>query len=1145
MPVDVGSAVGEIKLDFRSVDAAVRSVQASLGKLSSGSQTHFKSVGAAAEQGFIKIRTSSAEANKAIDDVNKTIGRLGPAVFLAIGAAAAAGMGLVIKSAIETNSVLETTELQFETLMGSADEARDHVAGLFDFAKKTPFETGPIIEASKMMRTFGGDVLDTAANLTLIGDAAAATNAPIDELGFWVGRLYSNLQAGQPFGEAAMRLQELAVMSPKARQEMEALQKSGASAAEIFAVLQDDLGKFGGAMEKQAATWQGLSSTLKDQIQLLIADAMKPFFEEGKQGLEDLIALLNDPAITQGIMNLGKAFGEAAKEAAGFFEDVTAELAALGMDAENRDIMDQLGWDQTRQKVFIAQIKNQENTPLFGGGKEDLAFAKAMNAELEKMLRMAMLFRDDGPDSAWAAWAAGAAESVALADKALEEAWAADNKRIDEKMVRVGEAAAEVGHSSDWVARAAEMVRSAQNKARLETRAYVESLAAEQAALDATAKAAEETAAAFSAAFSSVQDDYTTPLRGEDKPLVTPARQVTTTTGGLSPEQHELLGTYREEVKKLEEDLFNLTNGIGTFGVEQEKVNEKIAEAQGEIAHYRALMAPLEGVTGQVSTSQQGLAVNVSAVHRAIYDQMVAIGAAPETIIAFAGATGIMSQAQMEAALQAAAVKIKIDELALKMAEGLPVEQALADLDAFITKITTGVDPAVQEMAQNAPTRIGEMRGRMLEEVEGIGADIPGGLAKGLADTNDQAVTAADDAATAVIDAARTAFGVESPSTVFMEIGGELTAGLTAGLDDTAGDVMSAIERIGDDAVGAWDDSIGRMPDVGQAIIDGVVRGLDANRDSLIGKMQEIARAAYVAAMAEIEAKSPSRVFMEMGAAIIDGIVAGIEGTEDRLYDKLASVADTMQGIGEGLFGMREDALQVNVSAADDALRAALADLQARYLISPEDVERLMAIDPTARINALQQLRLSPQFLGNASGTGYLNNAIGLAQQRNELEAEYIRQQEELKALEEARQKLDFLGYQMELLNLIADNGLDTSILEGLELGLDANMSDIIEAMTAAVGELITATEDELDIASPSKVFRDIGANIMRGMALGIADQKPLATVLKERLLDAQQLGLTLNPEQTVYIFGGYNPQMAQRGGGPRDALRDLYYQGL
>jgi phage-related protein len=227
-------------------------------------------------------------------------------------------VGLAKESAIGMNASLETTTLQFTTLMGNADNAKQHVSDLFTFAKDTPFETQPVIDASKALRTFGGDALDTKGNLTLIGDAAAATGSPIQELGFWTGRLYSDLKGGKPFGEAASRMQELAVLTPQARQEMEKMQASGASADQIFAVFQKNLGNFSGAMKTQAGTWQGQISTFSDTLHILAAQGMAPFFELAKTGLGKLNDILSSPAVQTGITNFAARFASGIQVVAAF-----------------------------------------------------------------------------------------------------------------------------------------------------------------------------------------------------------------------------------------------------------------------------------------------------------------------------------------------------------------------------------------------------------------------------------------------------------------------------------------------------------------------------------------------------------------------------------------------------------------------------------------------------------------------------------------------------------------------------------------------------------------------------------------------------------------------------------------------------------
>ena len=198
---------------------------------------------------------------------------------------------------IGMNATLETAELQFATLTGSTTRARDIVEGLFDFAKRTPFETGPIIEASRIMQTFGGDALNTTENLMLIGDAAAGTTAPINELGMWTGRLFAALQGGQPIGEATLRLMELGVVTPQVVQKMRDMRDAGASGTETFQFFQEQLGRFSGAMEAQAETWDGLTSTLQDSVDLLLAEAFKPLFDAMKVSvgqLNDWVDQLSD-----------------------------------------------------------------------------------------------------------------------------------------------------------------------------------------------------------------------------------------------------------------------------------------------------------------------------------------------------------------------------------------------------------------------------------------------------------------------------------------------------------------------------------------------------------------------------------------------------------------------------------------------------------------------------------------------------------------------------------------------------------------------------------------------------------------------------------------------------------------------------------
>ena len=288
---------------------------------------------------WVSLGLKAAEFNQGLDDVQRkaegfagglrsrlggalgAVKSLGTAAFLGVGAAAVGGFGAAMGAAINMNASLETATMQFTTLMGSSEAAQAHVQDLFAFAANTPYESGEIIAASLKLQTFGGEALNTMDNLTLVGDAAAAVNAPIDEVAFWIGRLYSNLQGGQPFGEAAMRLQELGIMTPAVRTELESMQASGASANDMWVTMQGNLGAFTGAMESQAGTWQGLLSTIKDNLMMAAAEGLRPFFDLAKQGLEGLAMWLASPEVQTGIQNFAAQLAAVVQGIATFVQE--------------------------------------------------------------------------------------------------------------------------------------------------------------------------------------------------------------------------------------------------------------------------------------------------------------------------------------------------------------------------------------------------------------------------------------------------------------------------------------------------------------------------------------------------------------------------------------------------------------------------------------------------------------------------------------------------------------------------------------------------------------------------------------------------------------------------------------------------------
>lgn len=237
----------------------------------------------------------------------------------------------VVDTGIQFDALKEQSQVAFTTMLGSGQAAQDMLNELQAFAQKTPFEFPDLITASQRLMAMGFHAEEVIPTLTAIGDAVAAmggSSAMVDRVTTAIGQMNAKgkvsaeemrqlTEAGIPAWQ--MLADKLGVSVAEAMDEvsgktkkvgdaggvafrtladgtLQALPKmrsvkgamddaasSGVSAAIGIQALTEGIEqRFGGMMDKQSTTWNGIISNIKDGFTQLSGAIMQPFFDIAK-----------------------------------------------------------------------------------------------------------------------------------------------------------------------------------------------------------------------------------------------------------------------------------------------------------------------------------------------------------------------------------------------------------------------------------------------------------------------------------------------------------------------------------------------------------------------------------------------------------------------------------------------------------------------------------------------------------------------------------------------------------------------------------------------------------------------------------------------------------------------------------------------
>lgn len=288
--------------DEKQVMSALRNMESGIGKVND----EFDELGKHQKSVFTKMKTGIDRNNKAIKDNTKSFSQFGSTfkgVFasnIALGAITAITQGLknMATGAVQAAAGYETTQISFETFLGSAEKARDVMADLEKFSLETPFSPDQVNNAGKALLAFGIEQEKLIPTLKAVGDLSAGTGKDFNELAVIYGKARTQ---GTLFAEDINQLteagipiiQEFAKQFGVAEGQVKKLGSEGkitfANLEQAFKDMTGEGGKFFELTAKQSKSFSGLMSTAQGAFRSILREAGNVFLPIAKQILPPVI----------------------------------------------------------------------------------------------------------------------------------------------------------------------------------------------------------------------------------------------------------------------------------------------------------------------------------------------------------------------------------------------------------------------------------------------------------------------------------------------------------------------------------------------------------------------------------------------------------------------------------------------------------------------------------------------------------------------------------------------------------------------------------------------------------------------------------------------------------------------------------------
>jgi len=282
------------------------------------------------------------KTKRAIESSKKGLGGLKTFALAASAALASIGAGRVVSNLVNVGKSVESLQIRFKFLFGSAEEGARAFDTLSQFASRVPFSLEDIAAASGNLAVVAKDANELNKILEITGNVAGATGLDFQTTASQIQRAFAGgIASADIFREKGVR--DMLGFSAGAKISVE-------ETREAFEKVFAGNGEFAKTTEALAGTLEGTLSMINDKFFQFQLSINKAFFSELKTQFGDLNEFLaeNEQSILKFGENVGKGLATSLKEAV-----ESAQLIKASFDLVDRTLEDVTGSNDGLIKSFV------------------------------------------------------------------------------------------------------------------------------------------------------------------------------------------------------------------------------------------------------------------------------------------------------------------------------------------------------------------------------------------------------------------------------------------------------------------------------------------------------------------------------------------------------------------------------------------------------------------------------------------------------------------------------------------------------------------------------------------------------------------------------------------------------------------------